>query len=115
MKKLILILVTVLLVACSSGGKDTNGKSNTYTGVGKGFDGDITVEVTVDESDKITKVEVKEHGESVDEIAEVKTAIEEVPKQIVDKGSADVDEVAGATYTSDGIKEAVEDALSKAK
>ena len=40
-------------------------------------------------------------------------AIEQIPAAIVEAQSTDVDGVAGATVTSDAIKNAVKDALSK--
>jgi uncharacterized protein with FMN-binding domain len=42
-------------------------------------------------------------------------AIAQVPGQIVEKQSADVDAVAGATITSKAIMTAVKEALTKAK
>lgn len=40
-------------------------------------------------------------------------AIEKLTSEIIAKQSVDVDDVAGATYTSQGFKEAVADALKK--
>lgn len=117
MKKIIAILFAVLLlIGCSTSNPDAGtGKAGTYTGVGEGFGGEITVEVTVDDEGKITKVEVVDHSESVDVIPEVVTALEEVPARIVENNSADVDATSGATHTSSGIMDAVKDALSKVK
>ena len=73
------------------------------------------VEVTLDEEGTITNVEVKDHNESVNDIEQVPLALEEVPARIVESNSAEVDITSGATATSNGIMEAVEDALSKAE
>lgn len=77
----------------------------------KGMGGEkapLKVKVTL-EGDKITKVEVVEHGETPD-IS--KPAIEQIPAKIVEKnGTEGVDAVAGATLTTDAIKDAVDNAL----
>ena len=44
-----------------------------------------------------------------------KPAFDYIPKKIIDKQTYDIDAVSGSTYSSKGIIEAVEDALSKAK
>ena len=82
----------------------------TYTGTGKGNNGDITVEVTLS-ADAITGVTVKEHGETAG-ISD--PAIEQIPAAIVDAQSVEVDAVSGATNTSNGIIEAVKNALESA-
>ena len=78
------------------------------TGTADGFMGPITVSVTMD-GDTITAVEVVSNSETP-EIAG--TALEQIPAAIVAANSADVDIVAGATYTSNGIINAVKNALS---
>ena len=80
------------------------------TGTAQGFGGPITVEVTMD-GDDITSVVVVSNSETPSVAG---TALEQIPQEIVDADTADVDIVAGATYTSDGIIKAVRDALSKA-
>lgn len=100
---LIFILVAATLVGCG-GEKYEDG---TYTGTGKGFGGDIEVEVEVKDG-KISSVDVLEHSES-DGIAD--PAIENIPEAIVEKNSTDVDAESGATLTSEGIIEAVNNAL----
>jgi uncharacterized protein with FMN-binding domain len=82
----------------------------TYTGVGTGFNGDITVNVTISDNE-ITDIEIVSHSESKGYYEE---PVEEIPANIVDSQSTDVDTVSGATRTSEGIISAVEDALSQA-
>ena len=83
--------------------------ANEYIGEAEGFGGTIKVKVTMD-GDKIAKIEVLSHGETAG-IAD--PAFNTIPQAIIDAQSADVDVVANATYTSNGIMAAVKDALSK--
>ena len=70
----------------------------------------MVVKVTVD-GDKIQAVEILEHSETPG-IGDL--AFDKIPQMIVEAQSADVDVVAGATLTSNGIIEAVKDALMQA-
>lgn len=81
-----------------------------YTGVAKGFGGDITVEVTLGEG-TIDAVTVREHAET-EGIGS--TAIERLTGEIVAAQSLQVDAVSGATVTSDAILAAVAMALADA-
>ncbi|GLI54989.1 hypothetical protein PM10SUCC1_05040 [Propionigenium maris DSM 9537] len=101
MKKLIIAIATLTL--------GTALMANTTTGSGEGYNGDILVEVTRD-GDKITAVEVVDHSDTP---GIAKRAISRVTGAIIEAQSTEVDTVAGATYTSEGIIQAVEDALSK--
>ena len=84
------------------------GAAGVLTGTADGFMGPITVSVTMD-GDTIAAVEVVSNSETP-EIAG--TALEQIPAAIVAANSADVDVVSGATYTSNGIINAVKNALS---
>ncbi|MGJ0846963.1 FMN-binding protein [Tissierella praeacuta] len=107
---IILVLVmTVTLVGC--GEKTPGYKDGTYKGTGKGMNGDIEVSVEVKDG-KISAVEVLSHEET-EGICE--PAIEQVTTSIEEKNSTEVDIVAGATNTSNGIIEAVNVALEGAK
>ena len=91
----------------------TEVEAETLTGEAEGFGGPIEVEVVRD-GETITAVNVLNHTESVDDIAEVPTALEEVPAAIVEANGTDgVEVVSGATYTSNGIIEAVNAALGQ--
>ncbi len=84
-------------------------KDGEYTGTGKGFKGDITVKVTVKDG-KIA---------SIDEVSQEETPKKwarawEIVKSIIEKQSTDVDDISHATYSSKGIKAAVNDALKDA-
>jgi fumarate reductase flavoprotein subunit len=88
-----------------------NYKDGTYTGTGKGNNGDITVEVIV-EGGNVTTISLTDQHETP---GIYETAEQEVTALIIKKQTTDVDSVSGATYTSNGIKEAVENALKQAK
>lgn len=82
-----------------------------YSGVGDGFRGPIYVDVTI-ENDVIINVEVTEHQ---DDRKWYNKAYDTIKSRIIDSQSTDVDLVSGATYSSEGIRDAVADALEKAK
>lgn len=79
----------------------------TVEGIGSGYKGDIKVKVTY-EGNEITNVEVVEHEET----NFTKKAMKQITKDIVAAQSTEVDNVAGATYTCEGIKEAVNAAVA---
>ena len=84
-------------------------KDGVYFGVGEGFSGDMTVAVVI--QDKTIKAVVI--TESEDDEAFLNRA-KAVTEKILKKQSADIDVVSGATFSSNGIIEAVKDALVKA-
>lgn len=81
-----------------------------YLGEGTGYKGPIKVKVTVADG-KVTKIEVLEQRET-EEIAEA--AFDEVPKRVIDKQSVKVDITTSATFTSNGLIEAITNALQAA-
>ena len=84
----------------------------TYEGSGTGYSPTtpVTVKVTVDEQG-ITAVEI----EGKDELPFGVPQFETYANALVGRADADIDAVAGATMTRDGIKEAVEKALAAAR
>lgn len=115
MKKLLKAILVASMVfataACSNGSKDSSTfKAGTYTGSAQGFAGEITVEVTLSDSE-ITDVKATCDSET-DGIGKV--ACEKLPAEIVKTQSVDVDAMAGATMSSNGIIEAVTAALAEA-
>ncbi|NLZ39608.1 MAG: FMN-binding protein [Firmicutes bacterium] len=81
----------------------------TYRGEGEGLKSTITVEVTV-EGGKITSVEVVSGNDTEEYFAKAK---KEVPQRIVEEQKIDVDAASGATISSEGIKDAVRNALQQ--
>ncbi len=83
----------------------------TYTGSGTGFRG-ATTEVSVTIADGgITDITTVSHG---DDLPYYERAFDSVASDIIGVQSTDVDAVSGATYSSLGIMEAVQDALDQA-
>ncbi len=82
-----------------------------YTASAYGYDGDITVTITI-ENDKITAVEASSEEEDTWYFDQAKS---DVIGAIIAFQSTEVDAVSGATYSSKGIMKAVEAALGQAK
>lgn len=92
--------------------KDISLGNNQYLGSSeKGIGGKVTVRVTYQQK-KISNVEIVDEHESED-VAQ--KALKVIPQEIVKNNSVDVDSVSGASTTSRAIKEAVDNALKKAK
>ncbi|MBW9153112.1 FMN-binding protein [Clostridium estertheticum] len=87
-------------------------KDGTYTGSGSGFHGGTTQMSVTIKDNKITKVETVSNGDTPDFYARAESTI---ISQIVSTQSTTVDTVSGATYSSEGIISATQEALSKAK
>jgi iron complex transport system substrate-binding protein len=121
------ITISILLAAsltvlsgCGASGTDTKatyeiGESGTwtdgtYTERAKGKNGNFDVTVVI-ENGTISNVTVGDNKETPDKGG---VAIDQLPEQIVEMQSYEVDAVSGATVTSDGIKEAVAKCLEKA-
>jgi len=104
---LILLLVAVLGAGC----RRSPWNDGEYRGEGQGYKGPISINLTIARG-KIDAIVVTEQNDTA-EIAE--TAVNEVPQRIIRKQSTQVEVVSGATGTSNGIIEAVNDALEKAR
>lgn len=86
-------------------------KNGNFEGSGTGYGGTITVQVTL-EDDTITAVSVvSAPGEDSAYLSQGENVI----NSIISEQSTDVDTISGATFSSTGILEAVNDALSKAE
>ncbi|WP_286034278.1 FMN-binding protein [Fusobacterium necrogenes] len=100
MKKILFMVAVLSVVAISAEVKE---------GVGKGYKGDIKLGVEV-EGDKIVDIRVLECKESANIGGK---ALPKLIEQALVKQSADIDNVAGASRTSKGFKEALNNALGK--
>lgn len=110
-----IILVGVLVVGCAGApaaqqAKAPKYRDGSYVAVAMGHSGPVKVSTTIT-GGKIVEVKVLEESESKD-ISEV--ALERIPKAIIEKQSADVDTVSGATLISEAIINAVKQALAEA-
>ena len=90
---------------------DTVYKDGSYTGTGKGRGGDMEVTVTITDG-KISDIVVNSHAESSDIGA---PALDKLIQNAIAANSAEIDGASGATMTSDGFREAVAQALAKAR
>lgn len=91
-----------------------NLEDGTFKGYGTGFQNmDVEVDVVV-ENGIITDIIVYEYGAtSPNRGMDFEAAGDQIVIDILNEQSLDVDTISGATYTTSGILEAVEDALSK--
>jgi flavocytochrome c len=115
-RSLIIFLVIAMVFSMVGCQKPANAndtklfKPGTYTGVGEGIHGKIEVEVTVTENE-IKEIKVLKHSET-EGVSTI--ALEKMPAKILESQSLGVDIMSGATKTSNGVLEAVTDALTKA-
>ena len=82
----------------------------TYEGTGNGYRGSINVEVEVSHAG-IEDITITGHSENAYPGA---AAMEELLELVLETGSTELDAVSGASFSSAGFLEAVEDALGKA-
>lgn len=86
-------------------------KDGVYWGEATGFRPGLKVSVEIKDN-KITDIQVTEHNE--ENARFYAKPIEQIPHRIISAQSTDVDTISGATFTSVGIINAVNNALSKA-
>lgn len=84
-------------------------KDGTYYGTGTGFGGTLKVKVVISRG-KITSIEVVENHDDSSYLNRAEALI----GNIISSQSTNVDVISGATYSSNGIKSAVRDALRQA-
>ena len=111
MKKITLIsiiLSALLLIGCNNQTKDETLSDGTFHAVGLNLSGTINVDVTIKDQ-RIVEVSVLE------KLKNYASQIKQICESIVEEQSAEVDGVSGATYLSDGIKDAVRDALAQSR
>lgn len=104
------LLLGASLCACSDSGSSSSGVSGDFSSTAVGYGGDVTVTITMDNG-KLSNVAI----EGKDETPAVGgAAIDTLKQQILDAGSAEIDGVSGATFTSNAVKEAAEAAFAEA-
>lgn len=111
MKKVMIIMILsfALLTSCTK--NEGNYYAGTYYGEAEGYHSILKVQVTVDKK-HIVDIEVLEHEETPI-IADA--VISKIPHMVIKKNSTDVDTISGATYTSNTLLKAIDNALVSAK
>lgn len=106
------------LAACSGSGSSTAAASDagaavytpgTYTATATGM-GEVTVRMTFTEN-AITEVTVDTANETIDL---ARNSAEDFQKALLDAQSAQIDGVAGATFTSDAVRQAAASCIDQA-
>lgn len=116
-RKFLYVMICISLLfgvtACSQPTAVSEGiyTPGTYSSTKKGFGGNVKVTLEVD-NEKIVSVAIDGASET-NGIGTV--AIDKLSEEIINKNSADVDIVAGATASSNAIIKAVEECLAQAK
>lgn len=101
----------LLLSGCSeSRGSGSAYQAGTYTASAEGYGGDVTVEVEFD-NESILSVTVLSQNETESVAGQ---ALKEIPEQIVEAQTSEVDAITSATITSDAIMTAVADCIQQA-
>jgi len=108
-----LLIAGILLAGCLSSGLigDAGYTPGVYEGTGRGYRGAIQVRILIAPAG-IEDIVITGHQES---IFPGLAAMEELLEEILEYGWTDLDTVAGATFSSRGFLEAVENALRKAR
>jgi uncharacterized protein with FMN-binding domain len=83
-------------------------KDGTYQGSGSNRRGSIAITLTI-KNDKITDVEISNYHMhySVDDVLGM-------PQEVLDKQSSQLNNVSGATYSTNAFEDAIQDALNQA-
>ncbi len=111
----IFVVIALGLSSCGIGNSDDSKKDKTlkegvYTASFEGMGGDVTVEVTCDKNG-ITDIKIPENYETP---GVGLYAQEVIKKEILDRQTLMVDDIAGATVTSTAVKMAVSECLKQA-
>ncbi|MEG8976043.1 FMN-binding protein [Priestia megaterium] len=94
--------------SAESSAPKTKYKDGTYSGQGSNRIGTVYVSVTI-KNDRIDTVEITEADTHYSQ-----SYIEDLPAQVVQRQSSDVDVVSGATLSTEDFQNAVDDALQQA-
>ncbi|EYE89411.1 hypothetical protein Q428_02725 [Fervidicella metallireducens AeB] len=105
----LLILSQLQFTSCMK--REVIYKEGSYIGIGEGHIGTIKISLVTD-SYSIKEIKVLE-DEEIPVIAEI--VYKKIPKEVIRKNSGEVEAVTGATYTSRGLIDAINDALNKAR
>ena len=106
------LIILPLLQSCLSVDffRETGYAPGIYEGTGSGYRGPIHIRLQTSYAE-IEDITITSHQESSYPGA---AAMEELLEAVLETGTTDLDAVSGATYSSRGFLEAVEDALARA-
>lgn len=104
------MVFSLLALPAQAAKADASSADGTYTGTGAGRNGDITLSVTIADG-RITQIENVANQETARYWSRAVALFDRI---IAANGTDGVDAVSGATLSSNGIFEAVDDALAKA-
>ena len=107
-----ILLAQLLISGCLGSGfvRETSYTPGVYAGIGQGYRGSIHVQVQISQAG-IEDIVITGHSEGAYPGG---AAMEELLELVLETGGTDLDAVSGATFSSTGFLEAVEDALGKA-
>ena len=118
MKKIITACLVLFLVAGLAFAQQQRFRNGTQTGTGtsynaatSGHDGNLTVQVTF-RGNRITAIQVTQF---TDTPAFMNMVVQSLIPSIIQAQSTSVDNVAGATVTANGVKQAVNEAMGRAR
>ncbi|MCL2380309.1 MAG: FMN-binding protein [Treponema sp.] len=108
-----ILAAAILFAGCASSGlfREVSYTPGIYEGTGRGYRGPVHVRVQVSPGG-IEDIVITRHRESV---FPGLAAMEELLEAVLEHGSTDLDTVSGATLSSRGFLEAVENALMRAR
>lgn len=106
------LLAAMMLAGCAgtSSAAEAKGVTGEFTGTAKGFGGDVTVTLTLEDS-VLTNVAITGDAETPN-VGGV--AMTDIAAKMTENKTVKVDGMTGATYTSNAIAEAVDAALAEA-
>ena len=112
LRHLEIFAIAILILGClgSVFVRESGYKPGIYPGSGRGYRGPVYVQVQTS-SGEIEDIIITSHKDSIYPGA---AAMEELLELVLETGSTDLDAISGATFSSRGFLEAVEDALGKA-
>ncbi|MCT4509042.1 MAG: FMN-binding protein [Tepidibacter sp.] len=111
-----LIVTSLFLTGCASKevsimNEEITYKNGTYIGEGKGKDSTIKVEVTL-KDDKITDIKMISQNDTA---GYAQKAFNNIKAEVLENEDYNVDNVSGATKTTKGITDAIQNALEKSQ
>jgi len=100
------LVLLVIVSGCAILKSSLSDEGEIYTGTGQGYRGQITVQVWMN-ANQITDIVV----DSVEDRFVGAAAMEELAELVITYNSTDIDTISGATISSRGFLEAVENAI----